>query len=254
MNNTVNQSTTEWQVAVLRLTAFPSPSEEIHAQNWWINTLGNSPDTITNTPKAGLEHLEGAYEGGKIILEIQPNRIDWGFTVIDEGPFISQVPSLGLFNSVGDSFFRPLESWLSNEQIPSIQRLAYGAVLLNPVEDLAAGYRNLSNYLPTVTIDPERSSDFLYQINRPRNSTIIPNLGINRLSKWSVTRMQIGLFSTAIGSQVSPVGMKTFYANRLELDINTNQDNTNPFDSENTVALFRELISLGSEIMTRGDI
>ena len=51
------------------------------------------------------------------------------------------------------------------------------------------GYRELGRFLPAVRLD-EDSSDFSYQINRPRRSTVIPELSVNRLSKWSVGKFQ----------------------------------------------------------------
>src|SRR5436190_1193852 len=77
----------------------------------------------------------------------------------------------------------PLEAW----QVAPITRLAFGAVLAQPTEDRHSGYVQIAKYLPSIRLDVDGSSDFLFQINRPRPSRVgIENLLINRLARWSV--------------------------------------------------------------------
>jgi len=129
--------------------------------------------------------------------------------------------------------------WLAG--CPPLQRLAFGAVLTRPVDDLLTGYRQISDYLPFVQLDPESSSDFSYQINRPRNSTVISGLRINRFSRWSVARVFASTFDTQIGC-------------RVELDINTAQEFQGELPQEKLPVIIQELVDLGKEIAENGDI
>ena len=91
-----------------------------------------------------------------------------------------------------DEFVTLMSRWLEFDTGPSLRRLAFGAVLLHPAENRVEGYRKIQPYLQHVTMQPEESSDFLYQINRPREAEVaISGLQINRVSKWSVGRMQL---------------------------------------------------------------
>jgi hypothetical protein len=145
--------------------------------------------------------------------------------------------------------------WLADP--PPITRLAFGAALLDPVEDKLTGYRRLSEFLPAVQIDAEGSEDFFYQINRPRKSNLpIKGLRINRLSKWSVALIQ-SFRLTMIPT--SPVGVQNFpgdkcHVCRVELDISTPADFQDELPREKLADIFRELAELGSEISLRGDI
>ena len=77
-------------------------------------------------------------------------------------------------------FAKVMNVWLKD--CPPIIRLAYGAVLLEPVSDRRAGYKRSyrGNILRPIQID-DSSSDFFYQINRPRTLQD-SNESVNRLS------------------------------------------------------------------------
>ncbi|MDQ7034545.1 MAG: hypothetical protein Q9P01_06835 [Anaerolineae bacterium] len=115
-----------------------------------------------------------------------------------------------------------------------------------------AGYEKLTELLP-FKIDAENSSDFFYQINRRRNSNTISNLELNRLSKWSVLKLQTALIRTDIAAN-QLITLPEAYACRLELDINTIQNFEGELDQDKLSDLFYELINLGKEIATKGDI
>ncbi len=97
-------------------------------------------------------------------------------------------------------------------------------------------------------IDAEGSSDFFYQINRPRLLRLLESeFNINRLSKWSVATLEMLAF------QIKP-DLKAFspsetkHALRLELDINTSQFHTEPLDRKILPSIFEELVKYGIEI------
>jgi len=123
---------------------------------------------------------------------------------------------------------------------------------MEPVENRAAGYRNLSRYLPAVRLDPEGSQDFYYQINRPRRSTVVDGLQINRLSKWSVAQfVPITLMLTPQSVQ-SGVGAGE-EACRIEVDVNTAPHGNAELPSARLPEVFGELVRLGEEIVSKGD-
>ena len=132
--------------------------------------------------------------------------------------------------------------------------MAFGVVLLSPMDSRVLGYRQLAAYLPAVNIDPDHSTDFFYQINRARDSaTGITNLRINRLSKWSVAQISTAglvLEPTRILYHDVPQG---YLACRLELDINTAAERREPLPRETVSNVWQELLNLGREIVIDGD-
>ena len=244
----------EWFVQTLRLTAFLSPENIIKSANWWNDVIGEPPDTKTLKPKIGGSHENGLFEGGRLILEVAPSRVDWILTALFDDVVSSEViPTIGPFYSTLDNFIPIVERWSKLDTCPSLSRLAFGALLLCPVENRSIGYTTLSSYLPDIAIDAEGSSDFAYQINRPRNSKgKIRGLRINRLSKWAVLALKIAMMAPQ-GSFSAVIGKETL-ACRLELDINTSVEYSGTINQKAIKSVFGELVDLGKEIAEMGDM
>jgi hypothetical protein len=242
-----------WQAEHLRMTAFPSPAASLGNQSWWADLVGDSPETVISRPRMGGVQAAGPFEGKTLVLSVEAARIDWRFSAIaDPVGGGEQYPLLGPFSEALAPFNRIMLRWL--EMSPPIQRIAFGAVLFLPVESRQAGYRQLTAYLPGVRLDPDGSSDFLYQINRPRDSRCgIPGLRLNRLSKWSVA------YWAKVGLSVGP-GVLGYsegppeHSCRLELDINTVPDFQGELPQGQLPQLYQELVDLGSKIVEQGDI
>jgi len=169
-------------------------------------------------------------------------------------PEESELPSLGNYIQNRDAFGEFVTRWLQLEDCPILTRLAFGAILMFPVDSREAGYSQLQPYLPAVELDPIHSSDFQYRINRPRVSTLgIAELGINRLSTWSVMYVQSATLHLGSDGASQRVGERRF-ACRLELDINTAPDPEITLDPSVLPKVYRELVTSGDEIVQMGDI
>lgn len=260
-NTEITIASPNWQVESARLTVFFSRSVSVVNPNWWASTIGSEPESRTAKPARG-EYVEwGNYLNNALTLSVQPGRADWILSV-SQAQFEDmeiKLKTVGPLASVAADFATVMNVWLKN--CPSIIRLAYGAVLLEPVADQRAGYRRLSQYLHSVKID-ESSSDFFYQINRPRplqNSK--ENVTINRLSRWSVQAAQAVRMAFSLASPSVPNPPVVFtqpdsaaHACRLEMDLSTHASRENELVPGELPVIFGELMSLGSEIAHRGDI
>lgn len=242
-----NDQAPEWGANQLRLTAFLTPTANMDATQWWERLTGDTPDAAISNPKLATQETRGEFAGGTLILRTQPLRIDWMHApVMPEGlPTIME--TLGPFPDSAAAFVKVMQVWLAG--CPPLQRLAFGAVLLHPVESRQAGYVTLSRYLHSVRLDVEHSSDFSYQINRVRQSNAIPDLPLNRLSKWAVSAVQS---FTATGTIIG-VGDRQHLC-RLELDINTHPEPIGELLNGKLIDLLHELVSLAAEIAERGDV
>jgi hypothetical protein len=243
-----------WKPQQFRLTVFPDKLFDLPEPGWWVKLLGESPEE-RNVKSRELSQVEqGHFHQGRLVLGISAARVDWTYTAEAAGEIeidlSSGLPTLGGFEDSLNDFRSITDRWLK-EMCPSIARMAFGAVLLQPVVSHEKGYELLQSYLPGVKIDPQESSDFLYQINRPRFSKSgIPNLRMNRLSKWAV----VGTQALLITAGKSVVKNMDVLATRLELDINTPQSFEGELSSDKLSTLFGELVELGGEIALRGDI
>lgn len=244
-----------WEVETIRMTAFFNELFAIDDKvDWWSEATGESPEESTLRPKDDLFQVSGAYEDGSLKLQVNPVRVDWLYSgVLKETQQSGAFVSFRDLHPVLDRFQKIISNWFERSTIPPINRIAFGVVLISPVEGRVEGYKVLDSLLP-VEISPEDSSDFMYQINRPRPSASVAGMLINRLSKWSVAvRESMQLAVAPDTAQLVRTG-ETAHALRLELDINTSGSHEGKFPKESSLSIFRELIDLGIEISQRGDI
>lgn len=83
---------------------------------------------------------------------------------------------------------------------------------------------------------------------------MLDNLEINRLSKWSVTKLSFA----SVGLQVNTIGRVIHgddaYFGSLALDINTVPSYDGEFDRDVSASVFEELLHFAQEIAVEGDI
>ncbi len=245
----------DWQAEQARLTVFPMPDAVTRSANWWQMVTDNQPDEITTNPKKGSGLIQGAFDPGKLILRLEPDRIDWVLAPPDpdmgELAVAREFPTLGPAMEIIDAFSAIVEKWFRRDDLPAIARMAFGAVLTHPEGDRRTGYLRLPDYVP-VRVDPE-SSDFLYQINLPPvpSATGIEGLRLNRLSKWNVVALKLVAFTVA-GTAVQAQPVSEVFAVRVELDINTAPAFTGPIPRGRLVDVYRELVATGHSIAANG--
>ncbi|MGC1375935.1 MAG: hypothetical protein WA821_06930 [Anaerolineales bacterium] len=256
MDNKLNSTTSPWQVSSLRLTVFPSPSANVESKpdKWWNEIIGDTPESISQSPKTGGVRAEGSTDYGKFVIEFQPQRIDLVLKVVDDSNLpLDANQVVENFDQALLSFSQLANNWFKLKVCPTFLRIAFGAVLYQIIDGKEDGYRLLAKYLPNVEIDPIGSSDFIYRINRPRISQTITNLSINRLSTWSVLVLsQILMMLNGAKNQTIPQ-TETFRV-LAELDINTSEEHIGEFSIEQAVEVFGESIELAEEISKKGDI
>ena len=242
-----------WEVENLRLTAFPRFPERAHECGTWSDTIGREPDARKERPNERAIVEAGDFQDAWLTREVTPARIDWRLTMkVREDSPPSGLPSFGPFGTVSKPFVALMKRWLKT--VPPINRLAFGAVLLLPTHDRRTGYETLDQLLPSVQIDPVGMSDFSYRVNRPRHSqSKIRNLQINRLSNWSVLRVQGMQIRLSSGQSEIFENAEPLSACRLELDLNTIPELPRNLPKKYLSQLFQELVELADEITELGD-
>jgi len=242
------------QTEQLRLTAFLAPNERVVEPHWFTELTGTEPETRVSHPSRGVFQETGVVGGlHGLALSVQPGRIDWFLLARREEGTVPQSSWIGLVSETLPVFQSLMTTWLENA--PPISRLALGAVLHEPAESREQSYRRLAEFLPHIMISPEESTDFLYQINRPRGSSVINGLQIQRLSKWACALnvlMQIQVAPIGQG-QMTRIGEEQI-SSRIELDMSTDPQFAGPLPPTFLGALFTELVEMAVELATAGDI
>jgi hypothetical protein len=246
------RSISDWYAESLRFTAFSSQDNgDLPLSQWWAGVTGGQPDEVVNKPKEREAVVAGRVGDATLILQHLPLRIDLRLEPAPkEAMEMIPLPNIGVLEKVSTEFAKNSANLIHQVGFPPINRMAYGAVALLPVESREKGYEQLEPYLPAVTIDPKNSSEFLYRINRLRESALgIPNLFLNRLNKWSVVTFKI-----FAGAPASVTMLPGRYFCRLELDINTAAEFPGELPKERLDDVLNELRTTADEIILNGDV
>ena len=242
----------DWRAEALRLTVFPAVNpQDANATPHWESLMGSPPERVTRPSEMPHRVIEeGPWENSRLQVEGQPGQIDWrtfSRTPGSGGPMV-----IGSLDEAAEPFFDLMTRWLANS-CPPVNRIAFGATLLMSEASLAGIARQLNTMLPSVTVDADGTRDFMYRINRRRESNADPSLQFNRLATWSAMQ------SLGIEIAIGPAGAivrstREVYFCRLELDINTVPVEQRIIPPETVLAVFRELLDAAREIANQGDI
>lgn len=242
-----------WLVEQYRVTAFFETQKD-HLADSWSKLFGATPEKITQHPRGGFIRYEGMADNTKVIGTQGSNRLDWFFLNLHSSEIdISSLPS---FATTANEIREKAKLTIPSPKESSFFRLAIGEVLLIPVQDRVSGYRELQKFLSCLRLDPEGSSDLIYQINRPKILSLNgSDIRINRISKWSVMKRQEVQMQFTPGMNIPPQLLpdSDCMAIRLEIDINTHPEDGEKVKSLDPLEIMNELERAGNEIAIYGD-
>ncbi len=249
-----------WEAESLRATGIFPPGVTLETVPLWRTLSDQPPEQISELPQQGVRQEIGMLGHGQLIISQTTNRVDIIYApkqaqLPSAAPAIATgvtgLPTVGAFEQALQEFVPIVHRWLNAAQ--SVGRLAFASVLLHRVATARDGYEILRELLlPHVKVDPEGSSEMLWQINRKRVSKVLSNKNINRLSKWSLAQLR-RVEMTIENAGILPAATGTLdTAVRVEIDINT-EDVRDPLPPEALVPLFDELCGLAREIAKNGD-
>jgi len=239
-----------------RLTLFPTTAGVTppNARVWWQTIVGVEPEE--GTFKGGSGAFSGPLGERKLVLRVEPARVDWILSPTDQEDLEQALaqgdyPNIGAMPEALEAFSGIVERFLALPVLPDIARMAFGAVLLHGEPNRRTGYERLPNYVP-IEVDPEWS-DFLFQVNKPGVShSGIDGLEINRLSKWTIGAYQLTRVQFTGGGILPQTSPHRVYLFRLELDINTPPTLPGPLPRERLIDVYRELVTYGRQIAADG--
>jgi hypothetical protein len=242
--------TDDWNAEALRLSVFLAPGIAADPSNWWGDVTHAEPENSEIKPRQGVRVDSGDFGDGLLIMQFQLNRVDW---IFGNRPNALGDPMRRNLGQRLPVFLEAIVPWLAH--CPRVNRLAFGASLIFETHSREDAYHFLSNYL-NFDLEPESSSDFGYQINRGRSSRTLPDLWINRLTKWSAIRQVTLVGNLIVGENPTNLSLSSTpnsHGAKLELDINTSGERTEEFLEGSIQPLYSELVQLGVEIIRDGD-
>jgi hypothetical protein len=234
-----------WLVESVTISLFTF--ERLPSSAWRDLSGGREPAEATRSQTPGTDSAAGPFEGTWLWLHesYPPGRIQLalapGPPEVSEGPWPFHVGDLALRLDQ----LRTLALRL-NEQFEDVWRVGLGATLIHPVPGPADAmdWLSTSNFLPNVRLD-RKTVDFLYRVNRPAELTTAGDLlRIHRLRAFSV----VSIFPAG------EPGGSAATACRLEIDINTVQNQTVDKAAYDYEEILKTFASWSLDIATRGDV
>jgi hypothetical protein len=246
---TALQTTLQWKAQVARCTFV------LTRQNFdtgiWETVVGAEPESTEVKPREGAFREAGKFENAYLEVHGRSNRLDFFVTPTPEAAAQFEL-EFGEAEFALASLKGLVERLVASDRATNITRIALGLIAVAPVSGRTESYQALGALLPSVTIDAEKSSDFLYRINRPRVSNILVGSKLNRLSTWgSLLNRLIALQGGSLAAVPNSTMDKHFV--RVDLDISTPADRVELIECSMVLPLFDELADLARESLARGD-
>lgn len=239
----------DWDVEVLRLSLFSTAVVPISDRDWEAITTVPEAETRQNLP--GGKSYAGKFSDGQLTFTSLGDRIIIVLSSIPKEPPQQEMPSLGPWETVRETFVKNTCRWLSEVSNPII-RIGVGAVLLHRTDSRRDTYRELKSLLRSVNVDPDQMRDLLFRINWPKQSATVNGLRLNRLTTWAA--MQYNTIAVNFNVPSVPTHISEMYALRLEIDHNTDPERKTPFEQEALVPIFQELVEMACETASVGEL
>jgi hypothetical protein len=241
----------EWGVQVARLTLFLRDPHSVSDKDWLTVTGQEEAELRRAIP--GGKRLSGRVPNGALQVSAAGQRFDVVLSAVElEEDEQLAIPSVGALDETLKTFSETTCKWI-DENRPNVVRAAFGTVLTCRTETRDAAYEHLKGLLKSLAVQPEKMRDLLYRVNWRRMSNVQEGLIINRLTTWSALRIIRKLIQ--IGDEIAMGrGGDEVHAVRLEIDHNTDDANRTPFDPQNVIPIYLELIELARENATEGEV
>lgn len=242
----------DWTCDNIRLSLFSTGPVRLSTDDW--TNLTGQPEAEQEQKGAGRHVFAAPLMGGQLSLGAVANRCDCILMPLTTAEKISDeyVPSIGQWPTALDDFRRATETYLTKLQFP-INRMAFAVALTSPHKERIDAYRALVSQVKSLNHKPEELHDLLFRINWPRSSTVDNTLTLNRLTAWQVQQLQLQVMLSDGNSPAAYLNPISFVL-RFEMDHNTDQARTQPFDAARLIPIYTELTNLALQNAEQGEV
>ena len=242
-----------WETEAIRLSVFPVRETTAVETLHWEQTVGVPPETVNRQyqqPQMPRIVEEGPWNNCRLQADSQRGQIHW--RAFSATPNPDSPGSIGSLSGVARPFQAAMSQW-SPRTVPPSTGSHSGANLMIPADSVQEVCAYLDGMLPTVSVADAGARDFMYRINRRRQSRHHQGLEVNRLAAWSAVQ-GMGFEIVIVGGVPSARVSEGRNFCRLELDINTVPIPADAIPQEVLPNVLAELIDAAIEISTEGDI
>ena len=208
----------QWKAEQLRLTLFLKDIV-VPGSSTFEEIFSTQVDYVVSNTKLGETSFLGVWKDYKVEFKQTINRID----IVVRPPEVESggYPVSFIENAMITliEFLEVVGHWA--DRIENIYRIAVGLNGFLNVENTVEAYTELNNRIHLFEIDNPRMSDLVFQVNLPTESTVMPDLKINRLSSWAALVYRAQLSGT--GTPDSPTYLQEHFA-KCATDISTDGD------------------------------
>lgn len=241
-----------WRALGIRLSVFPATAWEA-PQDVWQDAVGEPPETDQRQPREHARIQSGPWREGSLQLTSSPMATVW-----QASPGATEV---GLPNLEGwavadvlPDFLSITRPWLVSAEF-EIKRIGFGLNAVLSASDRISSYKILRDIINSANVDPENTSDLIYQINRPLPSKSMGDqVRLNRVMKWHAPRFGSVRFQIISGEPSAAAGPNEAYFACLESDTNTPADLPRHLDHALIGAIYDELVDLAWKTLEFGEI
>jgi hypothetical protein len=246
-------SAMKWDVESLRVSVFFVPPGLATFDSLLGAIARVEPEVVSERPKINKSEV-GRAPSGHFFLTQQRERIDLllGVRGDQAPPEDVSFYNVGSYEKAKEILFEPAKR-LVEFQGAAISRVAFGAILLANVSDRIEGYKMLTPLLPSIKVDPANSEELFWQINRPRASSVLNTIRINRISKWSVLNAQRMLFQMSPEASIATAASPVMTAVKADLEANTPVSDA-ALPKDRLKDILEELWLAVEELSVKGDV
>lgn len=241
-----------WWANSLRLSVFSTEEMSLSDDDWkQVTGEGTEAEVRQNLP--GGRRYIGKFQNGQLVVTVVGRRVDLILSSIvnlEQGQL--NAPAIGKWQESVPMFVDQTSAWLQSLRSP-VHRLAFGAVALAAANDREMAYDRLKQMLRSVNVDPARMRDFLFRVNWRADSKAVEGLSLNRLTTFSALKIQMSIRDSAQSFGETARGPESHYV-QLDMDHNTDDAHTHPFDGHDLVPIYQELVSLASGNVEVGEV
>ena len=239
-----------WQIESLRLTSFLKNDFNSSAlENWLKEISKNEPLSINKS----VNHFQGVAQVGSSMLTLSWNKSRIDLFLNSNAPSLEN--NIGNYNDIEKLMNEILFVFFDIKDCPLSKRLAVGIILNIPIKDISEAAEVLQPKLKSVT-SISGTTDFLFRINRPIRSKILPESQLNRLMTWSIAEMQIinmpFNISQPIVAQQSVPNISELMC-RLEMDFNTIASEDVEMLADQQKSITNELLNEAMKVAKNGE-
>jgi hypothetical protein len=214
----------EWKALNSRVTLLltvppssPSPSAlELYRRVW-----GGEPDSFQKQPNALLPTVaQGRLNGMMASCFCHPARLDFNLSSMSPPSPVPET-SLALIEDPVQlhAQLKRIIDVIGEGISDSVTRVAFGVQFIVVKPNLVETNKTLMKVLPNpyrMKITDE--DDFIFQINRPRKSNTVDDIGMNFITKWSKERLRVLAMAVPAGGAHISTSESTSFEQTLYKD------------------------------------